>query len=138
MECGVAIEIDAPPAKIWSLLTTAPEFPKWNSTVESIEGTIAAGQKIAVKVPSAPGRTFNLKVGEVEPEKRMVWRDGMAPMFQGVRTFELAKRSDGTTEFKMVEVFSGLMLPMIAGHLPDFAPVFEAYAADLKKAAERS
>src|SRR5688572_10115355 len=115
MECGVAIKIQAPPEKIWSLLTTAPEFPKWNSRVESVEGKIAAGEKIAVKVPSAPGRTFKLKVSELEAEKRMVWRDGMAPMFQGVRTFELAGQSDGTTEFRMVEVFTGLMLPMIAG-----------------------
>jgi uncharacterized protein YndB with AHSA1/START domain len=138
LECGVSIEIHAPPKKVWSLLTTAPEFPKWNSTVESIEGTIAAGEKIAVKVPSAPGRTFKLKVSDVEPEKKMVWRDGMAPMFQGVRTFTLAGRSDGTTEFRMVEVFSGLMLPMIAGQLPDFVPVFETYAKDLKNAAEKA
>jgi hypothetical protein len=31
---------------------------------------------------------------------------------------------------------SGLMLPMIAGGLPDFVPVFTQYAADLKRAAE--
>jgi hypothetical protein len=38
----------------------------------------------------------------------------------------------------MVEVFSGLMLPMIAGSLPNFGPAFEQYAADLKRAAEQS
>lgn len=38
----------------------------------------------------------------------------------------------------MAEIFSGLMLPLIAGKLPDFAPIFERYAADLKKAAEKS
>jgi hypothetical protein len=36
----------------------------------------------------------------------------------------------------MKEEFSGVMLPMIKGSLPDFAPVFEAYAGDLKRAAE--
>jgi hypothetical protein len=36
----------------------------------------------------------------------------------------------------MTEVFAGLMLPMIKGSLPDFGPIFEQYAADLKKAAE--
>jgi hypothetical protein len=38
----------------------------------------------------------------------------------------------------MAEVFSGLMLPMIKGSLPDFGPPFEAYAADLKREAERT
>ena len=43
---------------------------------------------------------------------------------------------DGATEFTMHEAFSGLMLPMIRGTLPDFGPPFERYAADLKRAAE--
>jgi hypothetical protein len=36
----------------------------------------------------------------------------------------------------MVERFSGIMLPLIKGSLPDFGPIFEAYARDLKRAAE--
>lgn len=137
MECSVAIRIDAPPAKVWALLTDAAGFPKWNSTVTSIEGPIALGQKLTLRVPSAPKQTFRPKVSELEADKRMVWRDGFAPMFQGVRTFTLAPAGSGT-EFSMVEVFSGAMLPMIAGSLPDFVPIFETYAADLKRAAERS
>jgi hypothetical protein len=73
---------------------------------------------------------------EFSPNTRMVWRDGSAPMFQGVRTYTLIPRPDGSTTFSMVEVLSGLMLPMIGGSLPDFGPPFEQYAADLKKAAE--
>jgi hypothetical protein len=53
-----------------------------------------------------------------------------------VRTFTLTPKGDGSTEFAMKEEFSGLMLPMIKGSLPDFAPIFEAYAEDLKRAAE--
>jgi hypothetical protein len=68
----------------------------------------------------------------------MVWSDGMAPMFKGVRTFTLTPSGDGSTVFSMKEEFSGLMLPMIKNSLPDFAPVFEAYATDLKHAAEGS
>ena len=137
MECAVETRIDAPPERIWALLTDAAGFPKWNSTVTSIEGPITLGQKLTIKVPSAPGRTFGPKVSELEPNVRMVWRDGFAPMFQGVRTFTLTKAASGT-DFRMNEVFSGLMLPMIAGSLPDFGPIFETYAADLKRAAERA
>jgi uncharacterized protein YndB with AHSA1/START domain len=136
MKCGVRVEIRAQPEKIWSLLTDAAAFPRWNSTVSSIEGKIALGEKIKLKVPIAPKRTFKLKVSEFEPAKRMVWRDGAAPMFQGVRTYTLTPREDGAIDFAMEEVFSGLMLPMIAGSLPDFGPAFEQYAADLKRAAE--
>jgi uncharacterized protein YndB with AHSA1/START domain len=137
MQCGVTIDIAAPPEKIWALLTDAAGFPTWNSTVTSIEGRIALGEKIKLKVPIST-RVFSLKVTELEANKRMVWADGFAPMFRGVRTYTLTPTSDGKTGFSMVEVFSGLMLPMIAGSLPDFAPSFEQYAADLKKAAERT
>lgn len=136
MDCAVSVTINAAPEKVWELLTDAADFPRWNSTVTSIGGTIAAGQKLELKVPAAPGRTFTPKVTAFEPGKRMVWADGMAPMFRGVRTFSLSPQADGSTEFTMEEVFSGIMLPMIKGSLPDFAPSFEAYAADLKREAE--
>lgn len=135
-ECAVSINIKASADKIWALLTTAQDFPRWNSTVQSLEGRIALGETIQLKVKYAPTRTFKLKVSEFAPNQRMVWRDGSAPMFQGVRTYTLTSRNDGTTDFNMNEVISGLMLPMIGGSLPDFGPPFEQYAADLKKAAE--
>jgi hypothetical protein len=38
----------------------------------------------------------------------------------------------------MSEVYTGLMLPMIVGSLPDFGTAFDTYAADLKREAERA
>jgi hypothetical protein len=137
MECAVGIEIRAPRKRVWSLLTTAPDFPKWNSTIQSIDGSIALGSKLALRVKAAPSRVFRPKVTAFEPESRMVWSDGFAPMFKGMRTFSLRDADGGSTHFSMVEVFSGAMLPMIKGSLPDFGPPFEQYAADLKCEAER-
>ena len=47
-------------------------------------------------------------------------------------------RDDGSTDFAMQERFSGLILPLLKGSLPDFGPVFERYAKDLKHEAERT
>ncbi|MBX3271300.1 MAG: SRPBCC domain-containing protein [Sandaracinaceae bacterium] len=137
LECGVAVWVDAPPERIWDLLTDAARFTEWNTTVSRMEGRIEEGGRLTIETPSAPGRVFRPKVSRVEPGRAMVWSDGMAPMFRGVRTFTLAPR-DGGTELRMVEVLSGLMLPLIAGSLPDFVPIFATYAADLKRAAERA
>ncbi|MEZ4258326.1 MAG: SRPBCC domain-containing protein [Polyangiaceae bacterium] len=135
IEYSVEVTIDAPPARVWELLTDATRFTRWNSTVSSVEGTIAEGETIALKAKVAPDRTFKLKVGDVVPEKAMTWSDGMAPFFRGVRTFALDPDGEAT-RFSMTEVFKGVMLPMIAGSLPDFGPVFEQYARDLKRASE--
>jgi hypothetical protein len=138
MSYRVAIDVRAGADTIWARLTNADDYPKWNSTVEKIAGPIALGQKLAIQVPIAPGRTFSPKVVALEAQRRMVWQDGFFPMFQGTRTYTLSPGEKGVTRFEMEEVFRGAMLPMIRGSLPDFGPVFDQFAADLKKACERS
>jgi hypothetical protein len=137
MGYAVGINIKAQPSKVWSLLTNAKDFPRWNSTVKNIDGNIALGEKIQLRAAVAPERIFKLRVSNFVPDQKMVWRDGAAPMFQGVRTYVLKAKKDGSTDFLMEEIFSGLMLPMIVKSLPDFGPTFEKYAADLKREAER-
>ncbi|MBP8806009.1 MAG: SRPBCC domain-containing protein [Kofleriaceae bacterium] len=132
---AVAIELAAPPAAVWARLTDLDAFPRWNSTVTRIAGQLAVGQRLTIEVPIAPGRRFRPKVVELVPGERMVWRDGFFPMFQGTRTFTLTPGGAGT-RFAMAEVFRGLMLPLARRALPDFGPVFDRYAADLKAACE--
>ena len=133
METAVSATINAKPAKIMALLAS-PQ--KWNSTVVSINGVVKEGNTIKLVSTLDPKRTFKLTVTKLTPTT-LVWKDGFAPMFSGVRTFTLTPNRDGTTEFSMVEVFKGLMLPMIKGSLPDFKANFEQYANDLKTAAEK-
>jgi len=104
--------------------------------VTSIEGEIRDGQRIRIHVPGSD-RTFAPLVSNVEPNAHMTWTGGFAPVFKGVRTFELTPQA-GATTFVMQEYFSGLMLPIVGRSLPDFAPVFERYATDLKREAERA
>jgi hypothetical protein len=97
---------------------------------------MAGSGSVKMQVPEAPGRTFAPKVTRFEANRMMEWREGNPP-FLGVRTYTLTPAPDGrSTRFEMTEVFSGPMLPMIAGRLPDFVPIFEQYAADLKARAE--
>lgn len=135
LDYSVAIKIAAPPATIWAALTDAESYPKWNSSVVKLDGTVARDAEIKLVATIAPDRTFELKVSTFEPPLRMVWEDG-GSMFLGVRNFTLIPADDGTTIFAMSETFSGGMLGMIEGSLPDFTESFNAFAADLKKEAE--
>jgi len=135
MTCGVALNIRAPAAAIWRLLTDAKGFPRWNSTVTSVEGQIREGERLRLRVPGTD-RTFTPRVSGIVPDERMTWTGGFSPVFKGVRTFELRPRDDGSTDFMMEERFSGLMLPFVKASMPDFGPVFERYANDLKHEAE--
>jgi hypothetical protein len=68
----------------------------------------------------------------------MNWIGGFAPLFRGVRRFILMRREEGSTDLVMEGRFSGLMLPLVRRSLPDFGPISERYANDLKDAAERT
>jgi uncharacterized protein YndB with AHSA1/START domain len=127
--CGVEVNIRATAERIWSVLTDAENFPRWNSTVADIEGRIAEGARLRIRVPGTD-RIFTARVSGVVPTKRMVWTGGFTPIFKGVRTFDLSPRGDGSTDFAMEQRFSGLMLPLVRGPMPDFGPVFERYAND--------
>jgi hypothetical protein len=133
--CAVRCDVNASPEVIWAILTNAADYTKWNSTVTSLEGEIRVGEKLKLRVALDPKRTFSPRVTKLESHA-MVWSDGFAPMFRGVRTFTLTPKADGTTEFAMEEAFSGAMLPLIKKSLPDFGPAFETFARDLKRAAE--
>jgi hypothetical protein len=137
-ECSTSAVISATPEKIWRLLTDVSDMVRWNSTLTSMEGTTELGGTVKMRVPEAPGRVFAVRVTKHVPNREMVWTQGNRVMFLGVRTYRLTPNPDDTTTFQMTEIFSGLMLPLAAGRLPDFRPIFERYAADLKSEAEAS
>ena len=137
LSCRVDVNIGARAPVVWHLLTDAQRFPKWNSTVTGIKGQIREGERLRLHVPGTT-RTFTPKVSDVVPNERMTWSDGVAPLFRGVRTFSLRPRVDGSTDFTMEEQFSGVVFALVKGSLPDFGPIFERYASDLKREAERN
>jgi uncharacterized protein YndB with AHSA1/START domain len=132
-ETSVSIDIQADTKTIWALLTNAENFPKWNSTVISIDGKIALGEKIQLKSFLDPKRVFKLTIKEVKPENRMIWGDAM-----GNREFKLIPNSNGHTNFWMTEKIGGPLFPLFAKMIPPFDESFEKFAKDLKKEAEKN
>lgn len=134
---SVHTTINASAEKIWNILTDAPNWTSWNTTVDKIVGDIALGKKVSVFVKVNPGRAFPVKVTQYIPNKKMVWTGGMPlGMFKGERTYTLTEQPNGSTEFAMREEFTGMMAPLITRSIPDLQPVFEEFAAALKQRAE--
>lgn len=134
LDYSIAAKINAPAEVVWGLLTDAPQYTSWNTTIVKLEGKVALDQSIQLVAKVAPERTFGLKVTTFEAPQRMVWEDGNG-MFLGVRTFTLRKDGDGVI-FTMSETFSGAMLGMIEDSLPDFTGDFDTFTNDLKVKAE--
>jgi hypothetical protein len=131
--------IAATPAVIWDILTDAPHYPDWNTTVSGIDGAIAPGQTITVHATISPGRAFPLRIVAFDAPVRMLWSSGMPlGLFRGERSFELRPTDGGRVEFAMREDYSGVMAPLITKSIPDLQPAFDEFAACLKARAERN
>ncbi len=129
-ETTVSININASKSIIWTLLTNADDYPRWNSTIISIEGDITEGEKIKLKSTLDEKRTFKLKVKELTIERRLVWGDG-----KGERVFTL-ESAGNNVQFTMTEKIGGFMFPLYGKYIPPFDESFEQFASDLKREAE--
>ena len=131
--------IQAAPEAVWRVLTDAPGYPGWNTTVSRVDGRIALGERITVHAKVAPGRAFPVKVVAFDAPRRMVWSGGMPlGLFKGERIFELRPMAGGGVEFAMQEDYTGWLAPLITKSIPDLQPAFDEFAACLKTHAEGS
>ena len=137
-EYSARATIHATPDTVWAILTDTASYPEWDPTCERIEGDLGLGNKLKAYTTLSPGRAFPLKVTELAPNESMTWTGGMPlGLFKGQRTFTLRAGEDGeTTEFALREVFSGPMLALIGGSIPDMTEAFEGFVAGLKARAE--
>jgi hypothetical protein len=125
--------IRAAPEAVWRILTDAPGYPSWNTTVTRVDGHIGMGEKVTVHARVAPGRAFPVKVVEFDAPRRMVWSGGMPlGLFKGERVFELRPTAGASVEFTMREDYSGWLAPLITKSIPDLQPAFDEFAACLK------
>jgi hypothetical protein len=129
--------IDAAPEAVWAVLADACGYADWDSGVERVEGTIAAGETIKVYSQANPGRAFGVKVTEFAPPRTMTWSGGIPlGLFRGVRVFGLVPEDGGGTRFTMREEYTGPLLPLIWRTMPDLQPSFDQFARGLKARAE--
>lgn len=136
MEFKASTKIDAPPEKVWSVLTNAAAYPEWDPNMNRLEGNIALGEKVTAHTKLSD-RAFPVKVAVFEPNRRMVWSGGMPlGLFKADRSFVLEPDGDGT-QFHLKEQFGGPLLFLFKGTVPDLQPSFEQFAAGLKARAEQ-
>lgn len=129
-------DINATPETIWDILTTADKYPEWDTNMISLDGTIAPNEQLTIRTHLDPNRAFKPTVTVFEPPRKMVWQSGMPlGLFTGARTFTLQPHGDHV-HFTLTETFSGPLLGVFGGSIPDMTPVFQEFAAALKARAE--
>lgn len=134
------IDIEAPPAVVWSVLTDLDGYAEWNPFVVSSQGSVAVGEKLTNRMqpPGGKAMTFRPKVTEVEPERVFEWlgRLGFPGVFDGRHRFEIEPTSTGS-RLTQSEKFNGVLVRFMKKSLDTKTlQGFEAMNTALKTKAE--
>jgi hypothetical protein len=134
------IDIDAPPAAVWAVLTDIRSYAEWNPFIRHVAGELREGAKLEVRIEPPGGRsmTFKPTVLGVEPERELRWlgRLLLPGVFDGEHVFHIEPLDDARSRFTQAERFSGILVPLFRGTLDKTKLGFEQMNAALKTRAE--
>ena len=134
------IDIEAPPDTVWQHLTDTASFPEWNPFVRSLEGELAEGGRLTVRLLAHTGRemTFRPTVLCARAGSELRWRGQflLPGILDGEHRFLLEELPGGDTRFTQSERFSGLLVGLSRGTLTKTRHGFERMNGALKQRVE--
>jgi hypothetical protein len=134
-----ALDIQAPAATVWQVLTDTDRYQDWNPFMPRLSGRLAPGERLTITVrPGTRTMTFRPTVLAVEDGTLICWRGrlGVPGLFDGEHELRLEPTADGGTRFVQRERFTGLLVPMMPRVLDDTATGFAAMNVALRDRAE--
>lgn len=139
---STSVEIDGPPARVWSVLVDLPAYREWNPFIVDASGTVAVGETLSLRMrlPERDPLTIEPVLLVVEPERELRWKGRLLipGLFDGEHAFALTALEDGRTRLDHFEHFRGLLLPIARGLVYDatLQAFHESNAALADRAAE--
>lgn len=128
---SAATFIQAPPSRVWAVLTDAAQFQNWDPMCAKIVGTIGPDMRFSYYSKLAPRRPMPIRVTEFQTDDRMIWH-GRSGLLRGQRIFQLRPDGAQATHFSVREVFGGRSLPIFSHTVPDRTDAFQDFAKALK------
>jgi hypothetical protein len=139
-ELRTQIEIDAPPERVWQVLTDFGAYPNWTPFIRSIEGELRVGARLKVRIepPGGRGMTFRPTVRTVEPTRELRWlgRLFLPRLVDGEHRLALEPLPGGRSRFIQSERFRGLLVGLLTGTLTATKRGFEQMNEALKRRLE--
>jgi hypothetical protein len=106
------VEIDAPPAAVWSVMVDFARYPEWNPFTVKVETTLELGAPVVLHLPDPanPGTTFTTleQISVISPEQHLQYNTGDSiPGVHAIRDQWLHDLGDGRSSYQTTDVFTG-------------------------------
>ncbi len=90
------VVIDAPPERVWAVLTDLAAYPAWNPFIVRAEGVMEPGRRLTLTMQPVGGRATTLRprLVEVDAPRQLRWhgRVAMPGLMDAEHTFTLEPR----------------------------------------------
>jgi hypothetical protein len=109
------IVIEAPPEKVWAVLSDSARYPEWNPYHVHITGEFIVGEPLVVDVHKPNGEEVTVKphLLRLEPYRELTWGGGIRGVFYGEHVFLLEETAEGHTHLIHKEDFIGLAVQFV-------------------------
>jgi hypothetical protein len=122
------IRIDAPPSRVWRVLTDFPRYPEWNPFILEVKGVVRQDAVVPYRFEFPRGIRLwaNARILRFAAEQELRWTAHfLSPcVFNGEHYFAIAQPSASQCLFQHGEVFTGVTLPIAW-------PVIRAYGQQI-------
>jgi len=140
MEIRTELEIGAPIAEVWGILTDFPRYPQWNPFITEVSGEAVPGSALRVQMSLPEGRDHTLRPQLlcVEENRELRWRGHLLfpGLFDGEHFFRLHEVAADRTRFVQGENFSGVLVRFSGRTITRAARGFVYMNEALKRRAE--
>ena len=119
-EIVTEIEINAPPSRVWQILTDFEKYPTWNPFIKKVSGIAARNEKLEVHMPDPRGGTmvFTPDVLAAERDRELRWLGrSEGDVFNGEHRFLIELIENNKVRFTQSEKFTGSMVESLEGWL---------------------
>lgn len=134
------ITINAPLARVWSVLVDLERYGEWNTFVPSMQSSFHVGSRLKMGVQMRKGLfvTSIETITAIEPLQLLAWKTRSPEWFlQGERFQRITALDEQSTQYWTQEAFSGMFAPVIKSLFGgDLQRGFTAVAHNLKERAE--
>ncbi len=136
------IEIDAPPERVWAVVTDFAAYPEWNPFIRRVSGELREGARLEVRIepPGARATTFKPTVRAVEANRELRWlgRLLLPGIIDGEHSLRIEPLEGGRSRFVQSERLTGVLVRLVKGTLAKTEVGFEQMNTALKTQVEQA
>jgi len=135
-----AIDVDAPAARVWQVVSDFERYPEWNPFIVRAAGELRVGERLDVTIV-APGMklvSFRPRVLDVEPGHLVRWKGEfkLPGLFDGRHALTVDPLDGRRSRFTTHEDVTGILLPFAGRVMAASQQGFELMARAVKERAE--